>query len=74
MEEVEETPSAPADQGPAPQQNEPDAEKRPSSGDGDRKKWKPAELPVLPMAHQTIEETTTSCELSPRRMKLSISI
>ncbi|XP_028259981.1 serine/threonine-protein kinase Nek1 isoform X2 [Parambassis ranga] len=63
VEEVEETPSTPAHPGPAPQQNEPDAEKRPSSGDGDLKKWEPAELPVLPVAHQTLEETTTS--LSP---------
>ncbi|XP_062419476.1 LOW QUALITY PROTEIN: serine/threonine-protein kinase Nek1 [Pungitius pungitius] len=46
-------------QSPAPQQNQPDAETRPPSN-GDRKKWEAAELPVLPAAQLTLEETSTS--------------
>uniref|UniRef100_A0A669B3R2 non-specific serine/threonine protein kinase n=1 Tax=Oreochromis niloticus TaxID=8128 RepID=A0A669B3R2_ORENI len=57
VEEVEESPSAPAE-----------SNKRPSSN-GDRKKWEAAELPVLPVAQQTLEETcaTASSELSLTR-------
>ncbi|XP_025758592.1 serine/threonine-protein kinase Nek1 isoform X2 [Oreochromis niloticus] len=56
VEEVEESPSAPAESSPAPTQNQSDTDKRPSSN-GDRKKWEAAELPVLPVAQQTLEET-----------------
>ncbi|KAM6938096.1 serine/threonine-protein kinase Nek1 isoform 2-T2 [Lycodopsis pacificus] len=45
--------------GPAPQQNQSDSETRPPSN-GDRKKWDAAELPVLPVAQLTLEETCTS--------------
>uniref|UniRef100_A0A669BU41 non-specific serine/threonine protein kinase n=1 Tax=Oreochromis niloticus TaxID=8128 RepID=A0A669BU41_ORENI len=68
VEEVEESPSAPAESSPAPTQNQSDTDKRPSSN-GDRKKWEAAELPVLPVAQQTLEETcaTASSELSLTR-------
>nr|XP_024654575.1 serine/threonine-protein kinase Nek1 isoform X1 [Maylandia zebra] len=56
VEEVEESPSAPAESSPAPTQNQSDTDKRPSSNE-DRKKWEAAELPVLPVAQQTLEET-----------------
>ncbi|XP_077964889.1 serine/threonine-protein kinase Nek1 isoform X1 [Gasterosteus aculeatus] len=46
-------------QSPAPQQNQPAAETRPPSN-GDRKKWDAAELPVLPAAQLTLEETSAS--------------
>lgn len=71
MEEVEESPSAPAESSPAPTQNQSDTDKRPSSNE-DRKKWEAAELPVLPVAQQTLEETcaTASRELSLTRDEL----
>ncbi|XP_033477754.1 serine/threonine-protein kinase Nek1 isoform X2 [Epinephelus lanceolatus] len=56
VEEVEESFPPPAEPSPAPQQNQPDTEERPSLN-GDRKKWEAAELPVLPAAQQTLEET-----------------
>ncbi|XP_055364123.1 serine/threonine-protein kinase Nek1 isoform X2 [Betta splendens] len=40
----------------ASQQNQPDTDKAPSSN-GDRKKWEAAELPMLAVAQQTLEET-----------------
>ncbi len=72
VEEVEELPPPPAEPCPAPQQIQSDTENRPSSN-GDRKKWDAAELPVLPVAQQTLEETcaTTASKSSPRRTKLS---
>lgn len=75
VEEVEESRSPPAEPSPAPQQNQSDTEKRPSSN-GDRKKWDAAELPVLPVAQQTLEETcaTASGKWSPHRTKLSTLI
>lgn len=48
-------PESSSEPSPTSQQNQPDPEKRPSSGD--RKKWEPAELPVLTVAQQTLEET-----------------
>ena len=56
---------APAEPSPAPQEKQSDGEKRPPSN-GDRKKWEAAELPVLPVAQQTLGETcaTTSSEFS----------
>lgn len=62
---MEESPSAPAESIPALTQNQSDTDKRPSSNE-DRKKWEAAELPVLPVAQQTLEETcaTASSELS----------
>ncbi|XP_042339439.1 serine/threonine-protein kinase Nek1 isoform X2 [Plectropomus leopardus] len=59
VEEMEESPPPPAEPSPAPQQNQPDTEKRPSSN-GDRKKWDAAELPVLHVAQQTLEETCST--------------
>ncbi|CAJ1059944.1 serine/threonine-protein kinase Nek1 isoform X2 [Xyrichtys novacula] len=59
VEEIEESPaeSQPAaEPRPAPQQNQSDTEKRPSSKE-DRKKWEAAELPVIAVAQQTLEET-----------------
>uniref|UniRef100_G3PLX9 non-specific serine/threonine protein kinase n=1 Tax=Gasterosteus aculeatus TaxID=69293 RepID=G3PLX9_GASAC len=50
-------------QSPAPQQNQPAAETRPPSN-GDRKKWDAAELPVLPAAQLTLEETFSSAASS----------
>ncbi|XP_056132296.1 serine/threonine-protein kinase Nek1 [Lampris incognitus] len=41
---------------PVPEQNQPIIEERPASG-GDRKKWVPAEPPVLSAAQQTLEGT-----------------
>ncbi|XP_034565573.1 serine/threonine-protein kinase Nek1 [Notolabrus celidotus] len=68
VEEVEEkeTPPQPADPSPAPQQNQPDTEKRPSSKE-DRKKWDAAELPVIAVAQQTMETciTTSTFSVSP---------
>ncbi|KAM7410415.1 hypothetical protein PAMA_001721 [Pampus argenteus] len=52
---------------PASLQTQSDTEKCPSSN-GDRKKWDAAELPVLPVAQQTLEETcaaTTTISVSP---------
>ncbi|KAG8003471.1 Serine/threonine-protein kinase Nek1, partial [Nibea albiflora] len=66
-EETEESPPPPAEPSPAPQQDQSDAEKRPSSN-GDRKKWDAAELPVLPVVQQTLEETgaiSTATSVSP---------
>uniref|UniRef100_A0A4W6E0U6 non-specific serine/threonine protein kinase n=1 Tax=Lates calcarifer TaxID=8187 RepID=A0A4W6E0U6_LATCA len=56
VEEAEESPPPPAEPSPAPQQNQSDTEKCPSSN-GDRKKWDAAELPVLPVVQQTLGET-----------------
>lgn len=56
VEEAEESSPPTAEPSPAPQQTQSDTEKRPSSN-GDRKKWDAAELPVLPVAQQTLEET-----------------
>ncbi|KAI3368338.1 hypothetical protein L3Q82_008045 [Scortum barcoo] len=67
VEEVEESPPAPTEPGPAPQQNQSDTENRPSSV-GDRKKWDAAELPVLPVTQQTLEATcatTATSSVSP---------
>ncbi|XP_065325797.1 serine/threonine-protein kinase Nek1 isoform X3 [Pelmatolapia mariae] len=67
VEEVEESPSAPAESSPASTQNQSDTDKRPSSN-GDRKKWEAAELPVLPVAQQTLEEmcaTASTTSASP---------
>uniref|UniRef100_A0A8D0AW62 non-specific serine/threonine protein kinase n=1 Tax=Sander lucioperca TaxID=283035 RepID=A0A8D0AW62_SANLU len=58
VEELEESLPLPAEPIPAPHQNQSDTENRPSSN-GDRKKWDAAELPVLPVAQQTLEETLT---------------
>ncbi|KAM8874333.1 serine/threonine-protein kinase Nek1 isoform 2-T4 [Spinachia spinachia] len=44
---------------PAPLQNQPAAGTRPLSN-GDRKKWDAAELPVLPVAQLTFEETSSA--------------
>lgn len=65
VEEAEESPPPPAEPSPAPQQNQSDTEKCPSSN-GDRKKWDAAELPVLPVVQQTLGETcaTTTGELT----------
>ena len=56
VEEAEEIYPPTAEPSPAPQQTQSDTEKRPSSN-GDRKKWDAAELPVLPVAQRTLEET-----------------
>ncbi|XP_059197493.1 serine/threonine-protein kinase Nek1 [Centropristis striata] len=67
VEEVEESLPPPAEPSPAPQQNQSDTEKCPSSN-GDRKKWDAAELPVLPVAQLTLEETcatTATTSVSP---------
>ncbi|XP_019133844.2 serine/threonine-protein kinase Nek1 isoform X2 [Larimichthys crocea] len=67
VEETEESPPPPAGPSPAPQQDQSNAEKRPSSS-GDRKKWDAAELPVLPVVQQTLEETgaiSTATSVSP---------
>uniref|UniRef100_A0AAQ5ZC86 non-specific serine/threonine protein kinase n=1 Tax=Amphiprion ocellaris TaxID=80972 RepID=A0AAQ5ZC86_AMPOC len=70
VEEVEESLPAPAVPSPVPQQTQSDTEKRPSSN-GDRKKWEAAELPVLLVAQQTLEETcATTSESHPHRTKL----
>uniref|UniRef100_A0A665SVZ4 non-specific serine/threonine protein kinase n=1 Tax=Echeneis naucrates TaxID=173247 RepID=A0A665SVZ4_ECHNA len=57
---------------PVPQQNQSDTENHPSSN-GDRKKWNAAELPVLPVALQTQEETGTlmTSELNLCRAKIT---
>ncbi|KAM4548251.1 serine/threonine-protein kinase Nek1 isoform 2-T2 [Odontesthes bonariensis] len=70
VEEVEESSPAPAEPSPAPREKRPDGEKLPPSN-GDRKKWEAAELPVLPVAQQTLGETcaiisTTSASLEER--------
>ncbi|XP_072246110.1 serine/threonine-protein kinase Nek1 isoform X2 [Leuresthes tenuis] len=70
VEEMEESSPAPAEPSPAPQEKQSDGEKRPPSN-GDRKKWEAAELPVLPVAQQTLGETcattsTTSASLEER--------
>ncbi|XP_037626465.1 serine/threonine-protein kinase Nek1 isoform X2 [Sebastes umbrosus] len=59
VEEQEESLPPPAEPSPSLQQNQSDTEKRPPSN-GDRKKWDAAELPVLPVAQQTLEETCTT--------------
>ncbi|KAM7013073.1 serine/threonine-protein kinase Nek1 isoform 4-T4 [Tautogolabrus adspersus] len=65
VKELEESPPQPAEPSPAPQQNQSNTENRPSSSNGDRKKWDAAELPVLPVAQQTLEETcVTSSTIS----------
>lgn len=67
VEEVEESPPSPAEPGPVPIHDQPDTDKRPTSN-GDRKKWEAAELPVLPVAQQTLEETcatTSTTSASP---------
>uniref|UniRef100_A0AAX7W0A9 non-specific serine/threonine protein kinase n=1 Tax=Astatotilapia calliptera TaxID=8154 RepID=A0AAX7W0A9_ASTCA len=61
VEEVEESSSAPAESSPAPTQNQSDTDKHPSSNE-DRKKWEAAELPVLPVAQQTLEETCATAK------------
>uniref|UniRef100_A0A665SX32 non-specific serine/threonine protein kinase n=1 Tax=Echeneis naucrates TaxID=173247 RepID=A0A665SX32_ECHNA len=58
VEEAEESLPPLAEIIPVPQQNQSDTENHPSSN-GDRKKWNAAELPVLPVALQTQEETGT---------------
>lgn len=71
-EEVEPPTLPPAEPTPAPQQIQCDTEKRPPSN-GDRKKWDAADVPVLPVAQQTLTETcaTTAGNGSPRRTSLS---
>ncbi|XP_040897088.1 serine/threonine-protein kinase Nek1 isoform X2 [Toxotes jaculatrix] len=67
LEEAEVSPPPPAEPTPAPQQNQSDTDNRPPSN-GDRKKWDAAELPVLPVAQQTLGETcatTTVTSVSP---------
>ncbi|XP_073333314.1 serine/threonine-protein kinase Nek1 isoform X3 [Pagrus major] len=67
VEEVEPPPLPPAEPSPAPQQIQCDTEKRRPSN-GDRKKWDAADLPVLPVAQQTLTETcatTTASSASP---------
>ncbi|XP_062280769.1 serine/threonine-protein kinase Nek1 [Scomber scombrus] len=67
VEEAEESPPPTAEPSLAPQQTQSDKDKRPSSN-GDRKKWDAAELPVLPVAQQTLEETCatiTTISVSP---------
>lgn len=76
MEEVEESLPPPAEPSPAPQQKRSEEEKRPPSNE-DRKKWDAAELPVLPVAQQTLEETcgtTTSESWLPEEKTLKSSI
>ncbi|XP_034738589.1 serine/threonine-protein kinase Nek1 isoform X3 [Etheostoma cragini] len=58
VEELEKSLPVPAEPIPPPHQNQSNTEKCPSSN-GDRKKWDAAELPVLPVAQQTLEETIT---------------
>ncbi|XP_023269091.1 serine/threonine-protein kinase Nek1 isoform X1 [Seriola lalandi dorsalis] len=67
VEETEEPHPPLAEPSPVPQQSRADAENRPSSN-GDRKKWDAAELPVLPVAQQTLGETcatTSTTSVSP---------
>ncbi|XP_044054578.1 serine/threonine-protein kinase Nek1 isoform X2 [Siniperca chuatsi] len=67
VEELEELLPPATEPSPASQHNQSDTEKRPSSN-GDRKKWDAAELPVLPVAQQTLEETCatiTAASVSP---------
>ncbi|XP_039984827.1 serine/threonine-protein kinase Nek1 isoform X2 [Xiphias gladius] len=67
VEEAEVSLPPPAEQSPAPQQNQPDTENH-HSLNGDRKKWDAAELPVLPVVQQTLGETcatTTTTSVSP---------
>ncbi|XP_069378533.1 serine/threonine-protein kinase Nek1 isoform X1 [Paralichthys olivaceus] len=56
VEEGKEASPPPAEPSPAPQHSPSDTKSRPSSN-GDRKKWDAAELPILPSAQQTLEET-----------------
>ncbi|XP_041862500.1 serine/threonine-protein kinase Nek1 isoform X2 [Melanotaenia boesemani] len=56
LEEAEETSPTPVEPSLDSLPNQSDTEKRPPSN-GDRKKWEAAELPVLPVAQQTLEET-----------------
>ncbi|XP_068599346.1 LOW QUALITY PROTEIN: serine/threonine-protein kinase Nek1 [Brachionichthys hirsutus] len=58
-EEAESSSSPSAEPCPALQQSQPSTEKRPPSN-GERKKWEAAELPVLPVAQKTLEETCTA--------------
>ncbi|XP_020487460.1 serine/threonine-protein kinase Nek1 isoform X1 [Labrus bergylta] len=63
VEESEESSPQPAETSPAPQQKQSNTENRPSSSNGDRKKWDAAELPVLPVAQQTLEETCVTSSM-----------
>ncbi|XP_070764810.1 serine/threonine-protein kinase Nek1 [Enoplosus armatus] len=64
VEEVEESlPPLAHQPSPAPQQNQSNTEKLPYSN-GDRKKWDAAELPVLPVAQQTLGETCASTTIT----------
>lgn len=64
-EELEELLPPAAEPSTASQTNQPETENAPSSN-GDRKKWEAAELPLLAVAQQTLEETcgTTTRTLS----------
>ncbi|XP_071342924.1 serine/threonine-protein kinase Nek1 isoform X3 [Trachinotus anak] len=64
VEETEELLPPPAEPSPIPQQNQLDTENHPSSN-GDRKKWDAAELPVLPLAQQTLGETCAMTTTAP---------
>ncbi|XP_047231160.1 serine/threonine-protein kinase Nek1 isoform X1 [Girardinichthys multiradiatus] len=59
VDELEETPPAPSEPSPSPQQEPLNTEKRPLS-DGDRKKWEVAEIPLLPVPQQTFGETCST--------------
>ncbi|XP_034438719.1 serine/threonine-protein kinase Nek1 isoform X1 [Hippoglossus hippoglossus] len=54
----------PAEPSAAPQQNLSDTKSRPGSN-GDRKKWDAAELPILPVAQQTLEQTCATMINTP---------
>ncbi|KAG7228793.1 hypothetical protein INR49_008571 [Caranx melampygus] len=67
VEETKESRPLPAEPSAVPIQTQKDTENRPSSN-GDRKKWDAAELPVLPVAQQTLGETcatTSTTSVSP---------
>ncbi|XP_053286153.1 serine/threonine-protein kinase Nek1 isoform X1 [Pleuronectes platessa] len=55
-EEGKEAVPSPAEPSAVPQENPSDSKSRPCSN-GDRKKWDAAELPILPVAQQTLEQT-----------------
>lgn len=57
--EVEPLTPPPAEPCPAVQEKESESEEQPSSN-RDRKKWDAAELLVLPVAQQTLEETSST--------------
>ncbi|XP_074525003.1 serine/threonine-protein kinase Nek1 isoform X2 [Halichoeres trimaculatus] len=59
----EESPQQPAEPSPAPQQNQADADQRPSSKE-DRKKWDAAELPVIAIAQQTFDTSVSTSTFS----------